>query len=157
MIPVQGVQNQTIAVLGLGRSGRATAAALAAGGARVVAWDDSANLLYLTESSSTSARVWVVTPVNADDANTWTIAPLVNNAGTLGFADGSAATARLRESGLDDNAIGNLLAYLSEQKEATGTLPTDRTIEVLDGLQPGDRVILSDMSQHDSTDRVRLN
>ncbi|WP_449044587.1 UDP-N-acetylmuramoyl-L-alanine--D-glutamate ligase [Paracoccus versutus] len=40
MIPVQGVQNQTIAVLGLGRSGRATAAALAAGGARVVVWDD---------------------------------------------------------------------------------------------------------------------
>ena len=40
MIPVQGVQNQTIAVLGLGRSGRATAAALAAGGAQVVAWDD---------------------------------------------------------------------------------------------------------------------
>ena len=42
MIPVLGVENQTIAVLGLGRSGRATAAALAAGGARVVAWDDSA-------------------------------------------------------------------------------------------------------------------
>ncbi|WP_112872688.1 UDP-N-acetylmuramoyl-L-alanine--D-glutamate ligase [Paracoccus endophyticus] len=42
MIPVQGVENQTIAVLGLGRSGRASAAALAAGGARVVAWDDSA-------------------------------------------------------------------------------------------------------------------
>ena len=40
MIPVQGVENQTIAVLGLGRSGRATAAALAAGGANVVAWDD---------------------------------------------------------------------------------------------------------------------
>lgn len=40
MIPVQGVENQTIAVLGLGRSGKATAAALAAGGARVIAWDD---------------------------------------------------------------------------------------------------------------------
>ncbi|WP_134678952.1 UDP-N-acetylmuramoyl-L-alanine--D-glutamate ligase [Paracoccus ravus] len=40
MIPVQGVENQTIAVLGLGRSGRATAAALAAGGAHVVVWDD---------------------------------------------------------------------------------------------------------------------
>ncbi|MGP9805816.1 UDP-N-acetylmuramoyl-L-alanine--D-glutamate ligase [Paracoccus sp. NSM] len=40
MIPVQGVEHQTIAVLGLGRSGRATAAALAAGGARVIAWDD---------------------------------------------------------------------------------------------------------------------
>ena len=30
------------------------------------------------------------------------------------------------------------------------------TIEVLDGLQPGDRVILSDMSPYDSSDRVRL-
>ncbi|MBN9177678.1 MAG: ATP-dependent helicase [Microbacterium sp.] len=39
-------------------------------------------------------------------------------------------TERLRESGLDDNAIGNLLAYLAEQKEATGTLPTDRTLTV---------------------------
>ncbi|MBM3606164.1 MAG: UDP-N-acetylmuramoyl-L-alanine--D-glutamate ligase [Alphaproteobacteria bacterium] len=40
MIPVQAVENQTIAVLGLGRSGKATAAALAAGGATVLAWDD---------------------------------------------------------------------------------------------------------------------
>lgn len=40
------------------------------------------------------------------------------------------ATERLRESGLDDNAIGNLLAYLSEQKEATGSLPTDKTLTV---------------------------
>ena len=40
MIPVQGVENQTIAVLGLGRSGRATAAALTEGGANVVVWDD---------------------------------------------------------------------------------------------------------------------
>ncbi|MCG6112040.1 MAG: UDP-N-acetylmuramoyl-L-alanine--D-glutamate ligase [Paracoccus sp.] len=40
MIPVQGVEHQTVAVLGLGRSGKATAAALAAGGAQVVAWDD---------------------------------------------------------------------------------------------------------------------
>ena len=45
-------------------------------------------------------------------------------------AAGEKATARLRESGLDDNAISNLLAYLSEQKEATGTLPTDRTLTV---------------------------
>jgi ATP-dependent Lhr-like helicase len=40
------------------------------------------------------------------------------------------ATARLRESGLDDNAIGNLLSYLTEQREATGSLPTDRTLTV---------------------------
>lgn len=31
------------------------------------------------------------------------------------------------------------------------------TIEVVNGLQPGDRVILSDMSQWDSHDRVKLN
>lgn len=41
MIPVQGFENQTVAVLGLGRSGRATAKALAAGGAHPVCWDDS--------------------------------------------------------------------------------------------------------------------
>ncbi|WP_424446534.1 Lhr family ATP-dependent helicase [Microbacterium sp. CH-015] len=40
------------------------------------------------------------------------------------------ATERLRESGLDDNAIENLLAYLAEQKDATGSLPTDRTLTV---------------------------
>jgi HlyD family secretion protein len=32
-----------------------------------------------------------------------------------------------------------------------------QTIEVLEGLKPGDRVILSDMSQWDTHDRVRLN
>ena len=31
------------------------------------------------------------------------------------------------------------------------------TIEVLEGLQPGDEVILSDMSAWDAFDRVRLN
>ena len=31
------------------------------------------------------------------------------------------------------------------------------TIEVVQGLQPGDRVILSDMTQWDSHDRLRLN
>lgn len=40
MIPVQGVAGQTVAVLGLGRSGLATVRALLAGGACVVVWDD---------------------------------------------------------------------------------------------------------------------
>lgn len=31
------------------------------------------------------------------------------------------------------------------------------TIEILVGLTPGDRVILSDMSQHDSAERIKLN
>ena len=30
------------------------------------------------------------------------------------------------------------------------------TIEIISGLQPGDRVILSDMSQWDSADRIKL-
>ncbi|MGJ8623264.1 MAG: UDP-N-acetylmuramoyl-L-alanine--D-glutamate ligase [Yoonia sp.] len=42
MIPVQGYAGRKVAVLGLGRSGRATAAALAAGGAQALVWDDSA-------------------------------------------------------------------------------------------------------------------
>lgn len=40
MIPVRGYDGATVAVLGMGRSGRATAAALQAGGASVVVWDD---------------------------------------------------------------------------------------------------------------------
>ena len=41
MIAVQGVQGQKVAVLGLGRSGLATARALLAGGAEPLVWDDS--------------------------------------------------------------------------------------------------------------------
>ncbi|WP_127094573.1 Lhr family ATP-dependent helicase [Microbacterium lemovicicum] len=54
------------------------------------------------------------------------------------------AVARLQESGLDENAVGNLLAYLDEQKEATGTLPTDKNLTVEVGRdEVGDwRIIL---------------
>ncbi len=31
------------------------------------------------------------------------------------------------------------------------------TIEIVKGLEPGDRVILSDMSQWDAHDRIKLN
>jgi UDP-N-acetylmuramoylalanine--D-glutamate ligase len=41
MIPVPGFDGRKVAVLGLARSGRAAAAALIAGGAAVLAWDDS--------------------------------------------------------------------------------------------------------------------
>ncbi len=41
MIPVRGYNGHKVAVLGLGRSGLATARALAAGGAEAVCWDDS--------------------------------------------------------------------------------------------------------------------
>ncbi|PTT16285.1 ATP-dependent helicase, partial [Microbacterium sp. HMWF026] len=48
----------------------------------------------------------------------------------LAGVDRAKAEERLRESGLDDNAITNLLAYLAEQREATGSLPTDKTLTV---------------------------
>ncbi|MCC2033665.1 Lhr family ATP-dependent helicase [Microbacterium allomyrinae] len=54
------------------------------------------------------------------------------------------ADERLREAGLDEYARDNLLAYLAEQREATGTLPTDRQLTVERGRdEVGDwRVIL---------------
>ncbi|WP_162621886.1 DEAD/DEAH box helicase [Microbacterium suaedae] len=51
---------------------------------------------------------------------------------------------RLREAGLDENARANLLAHLAEQREATGSLPTDRTLTVERGRdEVGDwRIVL---------------
>jgi len=45
-------------------------------------------------------------------------------------ATAEKARERLSAAGLDDRAQANLLAHLNEQKEATGTLPTDRTLTV---------------------------
>jgi UDP-N-acetylmuramoylalanine--D-glutamate ligase len=51
MIVVQGFAGRRVGVLGLGRSGLATAASLAAGGAEVCAWDDSAEARARTEAA----------------------------------------------------------------------------------------------------------
>ncbi|RMI32072.1 ATP-dependent helicase [Streptomyces triticirhizae] len=48
----------------------------------------------------------------------------------VGALDEPAARARLAEAGLDDWAVDNVLAYLSEQREACGHIPDDRTIVV---------------------------
>ncbi|MBI1418582.1 MAG: UDP-N-acetylmuramoyl-L-alanine--D-glutamate ligase [Limimaricola sp.] len=56
MIPVRGYDGETVAVLGLGRSGRATARALQAGGAQVIAWDDSAPARDAAEADGLSLR-----------------------------------------------------------------------------------------------------
>ncbi|SDT77913.1 ATP dependent helicase, Lhr family [Actinoplanes derwentensis] len=45
-------------------------------------------------------------------------------------AGDEAATTALRESGLDEWAAGNLVAYLREQRESTRHLPDDRTVVV---------------------------
>ncbi|MDQ4085005.1 MAG: ATP-dependent helicase, partial [Actinomycetota bacterium] len=48
----------------------------------------------------------------------------------LGRLDTEQATARAERSGLDAWAAGNLVAFLSEQRQATGHLPHDRTLVV---------------------------
>src|SRR3712207_86670 len=48
----------------------------------------------------------------------------------LGRLSDDAARERARGAGLDDWAADNLVAYLREQREATGHLPDDRTIPV---------------------------
>ncbi|MDQ3877250.1 MAG: DEAD/DEAH box helicase, partial [Actinomycetota bacterium] len=48
----------------------------------------------------------------------------------LSRMDAEKKRARLEEAGLDEFAITNLIAYLDEQKQATGILPDDRTLVV---------------------------
>src|SRR5207245_1995379 len=48
----------------------------------------------------------------------------------LSTVDDATATARARAAGLDEWGAANLLAYLREQREATGSLPDDRTVLV---------------------------
>lgn len=49
---------------------------------------------------------------------------------TLVHAKPSTADARLRSNGLDERAAANLMAYLREQRSATGHVPDDRTVVV---------------------------
>jgi UDP-N-acetylmuramoylalanine--D-glutamate ligase len=51
MIPVANFRNETVAVLGLARSGLAAALALKQGGARVLAWDDAAEKRQAAQNS----------------------------------------------------------------------------------------------------------
>ncbi|WP_246186944.1 Lhr family helicase [Microlunatus speluncae] len=46
----------------------------------------------------------------------------------LAGLDPEQATGRLQGAGLDDYAARNLIGYLGEQQQATGALPTDRTV-----------------------------
>ena len=48
----------------------------------------------------------------------------------LGALPPEAAVRRARDNGLDEYAAGNLVAYLTEQAEATNVLPSDRTLVV---------------------------
>ena len=61
-----------------------------------------------------------------------------------------------------ENSVVSLFKLEPESDDAVRTRvslgrSSVNTIEVLEGLQPGDQVVLSDMSQWDAFDRVRLN
>ncbi len=56
MIPVQGFEGATVAVLGLGRSGLAAARALREGGAQVVVWDDTPRAREAAEAEGFAVR-----------------------------------------------------------------------------------------------------
>lgn len=56
MIPVDGFEGRTVAILGLGRSGLAAAKALQAGGAHVVAWDDGPRAAEIAEANGLELR-----------------------------------------------------------------------------------------------------
>ncbi|NIZ12923.1 UDP-N-acetylmuramoyl-L-alanine--D-glutamate ligase [Phaeobacter sp. HF9A] len=56
MIPVKGVEGQKLAVLGLGRSGLATARALREGGAEAICWDDNPAARAVAEEEGFACR-----------------------------------------------------------------------------------------------------
>ena len=62
--------------------------------------------------------------------------------------------------GQDNGSVGMFKVSADGREAVRVTVKLGRTsvstVEILDGLQPGDTVILSDMSQYDAFDRVRL-
>ncbi|KIT16823.1 UDP-N-acetylmuramoyl-L-alanine--D-glutamate ligase [Jannaschia aquimarina] len=74
MIPVRGFDGQTVAVLGLGRSGLTAARALRDGGAHVRAWDDGAGGREAAEAEGFELRD-LTRPGALDDAVTLVTSP----------------------------------------------------------------------------------
>ena len=83
--------------------------------------DPAANAIYFTERSAN--RIHKITEVDPADPGTWTISTIANDAGTAGFADGSAATAQFRApSGLYLDAATNVLYIADTGNHAVRTL-----------------------------------
>lgn len=102
MIPVKGYEGQNVAVLGLGRSGLATAHALEAGGATALCWDDGqeardkAAALGLTLHDLTKGNAW-------DDVSVLIVSPGIPHL----YPEPNKLIARAMEAGVPvDNDIG---------------------------------------------------
>ena len=103
MIPVRGYAGHRVAVLGLGRSGLPTVAALRAGGAEVVAWDDDEPARARAEADGrTIAHAGGVTQAGYADTSfgmKWHAADQAGRAPSLGVllhADVSSGSTALR-------------------------------------------------------------
>ncbi|GAD54683.1 UDP-N-acetylmuramoyl-L-alanine--D-glutamate ligase [Limimaricola cinnabarinus] len=120
MIPVRGHEGQIVAVLGLGRSGRATAAALKAGGAQVVAWDDGPSGREAAEAQGIELRD--LTRASAYEG----VSLLVTSPGIPHlYPAPHAAIAAAWEAGVPvDNDIGLFFrSYATEDFDQFDTLP----------------------------------
>ena len=102
MIPVKGYEGQKVAVLGLGRSGLATARALTAGGAEALLWDDSPEARAKAEAEGFSCTD--LTRVGAFDG----VVALITSPGIPHlYPTPNKVTARALEAGVPlDNDIG---------------------------------------------------
>ncbi|SDE35111.1 UDP-N-acetylmuramoylalanine--D-glutamate ligase [Paracoccus isoporae] len=125
MIPVQGVTGQTIAVLGLGRSGKATAAALKAGGAHVVVWDDGQEARAQAEAEGLELR-------DLNRADAWEgIAALITSPGIPHlYPDPNPVIARALDLGVPvDNDIGLFFrSFATPDWDNFGTTPKVITV-----------------------------
>ena len=125
MIPVQGVSGQTIAVLGLGRSGKATAAALQAGGADVVVWDDGQEARLQAETDGLEVR-----DLTRDDA--WQgIAALITSPGIPHlYPTPNPVIAKAMELGIPvDNDIGLFFrSFATRDWDSFDTMPRVITV-----------------------------
>jgi sugar lactone lactonase YvrE len=93
-------------------------------------------VVYLTESSANT--IHAVTIDDPNDSTTWTIAPFANSAGTAGFRDGAAATARFRNpTGLYFDAATRLLYVADTGNHAIRAIDvTNATVSTVAGT-PG--------------------
>ena len=74
MIPIQGFEGQSVAVLGMGRSGLAAARALVAGGAVPVCWDDNTESRARAEAEGFAIRE-LIRPGAFDDITRLMVSP----------------------------------------------------------------------------------
>ncbi|WP_375257736.1 NAD(P)-dependent oxidoreductase, partial [Citreimonas sp.] len=102
MIPVTGFEDQTVAVLGMGRSGLATARALEAGGAAVVVWDDTPQTRERAEAEGFTVRD-LRDPSAFEDIASLIVSPGIPHL----YPQPNAAVAAALEAGVPvDNDIG---------------------------------------------------